>query len=227
MKVMFDHAEQESANIKTFFFKPNRPVNYVAGQFTELTLPGAGRHWFTLSSAPDDSLLTITTKIGTPPSLFKQTLWALQPGEKVTMAEPMGDFVLPKDTARPLIFVAAGMGITPFHSICRHLANTHEERPIRFFYAVARERDLIFLDTFDKLGLHVTIFVTEPTAAWGGERGRITADQIINLGQPTTDSLIYLAGPEPMVEQLRQDLINKKIASEQIVGDYFPGYQPV
>ena len=225
MRVVFDHAEDEAADIKTFFFRSHKPVEYEAGQFIELTMSGGDKHWFTLSSAPEDELLSITTRRST--SAFKQALWALQPGETVPMAAPMGDFVLPKDTARPLIFVAAGLGITPFHSICRHLANTHEDRPIRFFYAVSLERDIIFLDTFDKLGLHVTIFVTEPTAAWGGERGHITAEQIIELSQPTAESLIYVAGPEPMVEQLRKDLITKKIASEQIVGDYFPGYQPV
>lgn len=227
MKVVFDHAETESANIKTFFFKPSRPVSYEAGQFTELTLPGVGRHWFTLSSAPEDPLLTITSKIGTPPSSFKQTLWALPPGETVTMAQPMGDFILPKDETRPLIFVAAGLGITPFHSIFRHLANVHASRPIRFLYAVSRERDIIFQDAFAKINLHATIFVAEPTPAWGGEHGHITADQIINFGRPADDSLIYIAGPEPMVEQLRKDLMTKKIASDQIVGDYFPGYQPV
>lgn len=225
MRVTFDHAEAESANIQTFYFRSLAPVHYIAGQFIELTMPTAGKHWFTLSSAPEDELLSITTRQSD--SDFKQALWSLKPGAKVTMSEPMGDFVLPKDARRPLIFVAAGIGITPFHSIFRHLANHQESRSIRFFYAVKQEKDIIFLDTFAKLDQHLTIIVKNPSAAWGGERGRLTADQIINLAQPTADSLIYIAGPEPMVEQLRHDLIAKKIAAEQIVGDYFPGYQPV
>src|SRR4051812_34213512 len=129
MKAIFDHSQPEAANITTFFFRPEKPVQYTAGQFTELYLPHNNpdkrgiKRWFTISSSPSEELLSITTKF-TPEkgSSFKETLRKLVPGTEVHLEEPMGDFVLPKLIQTPLIFVAGGIGITPFHSILEWLA---------------------------------------------------------------------------------------------------------
>src|SRR5690349_12906121 len=123
MNVIFDHAEDTADHIKTFWFKPEKPVKYTAGQFTEIYLPHDNadnrgqRRWFTVSSSPTDPMVSITTKFATEHgSTFKQTLAALKPGTPLKLADPMGDFVLPKDPSIPLIFVAGGIGVTPMHS---------------------------------------------------------------------------------------------------------------
>src|SRR5687767_16013481 len=110
MNVTFDHIEDIAANIKTFWFKPERPVRYTAGQFTEIYLPHPNadergqKHWFTVSSSPTDPMVSITTKFALDrSSTFKQTLRALEPGTKLHLADPMGDFVLPKDKNIPLV----------------------------------------------------------------------------------------------------------------------------
>src|SRR4051812_27426879 len=103
MQVTLDHSKDEAANIRTFFFKPESAVQYTAGQYIELTVPHDNpdergtKHWFTLSSSPTDEFLTITTKFaGDKSSTFKKSLFGLEPGTKLHMSEPMGDFVLPK-----------------------------------------------------------------------------------------------------------------------------------
>lgn len=233
MKATFDHSEDESATITTFWFKPEKPVDFVAGQFIELTLPHVQvddrgiRRWFTVSSSPTDELLSITTKFSDPGSSFKGALRALEPGTVVDMDPPMGDFVLPQDPTIPLVFVAGGMGVTPYHSIFKWLHDTGERRPIKFIYAVKTEDDIIFQDTFDAAGIHATIVVTEPSDAWGGERGHLTADHILKLTEPDDRTLIYLAGPEPMIEDLQKGLIAQKFSRNQIVTDFFPNYDPV
>src|ERR1700722_16878985 len=146
MQVFFDHSAPEADNIKTFYFRPEKPVHYTAGQFIELTIPHKNpdkrgiKHWFTLSSPPTDELLSITTKFaGDQSSSFKKALFKLKPGTELRMADPMGDFVLPKLIQTPLIFVAGGIGITPFHSMLSWLAATGEVRPIKLLYAVRVE----------------------------------------------------------------------------------------
>ncbi len=69
MKVHFDHTTKEAENISTFYFKPEKPVDYTSGQFTRLNLPhdnpddrGAKR-WFTLSSSPTEPLLRYHNQI--------------------------------------------------------------------------------------------------------------------------------------------------------------------
>lgn len=231
MKVTFDHAEDEAANITTFFFKPEKLFRYTAGQFTELHIPDAhhdnrgSKRWFTLSSSPTDELLSITTKFASQSgSTFKNRLRELQPGTVVDMAEAMGDFVLPKLIQTPLVFVAGGIGVTPFHSIFAWLAASGEERPINFIYAVASEDEIIFQSTFEKAGQHATIVVSNPSPAWGGERGRVTAEMITGLKAIGDDSLIYISGPEGMVETLQKDLRAAGVKKSQLVGDFFPGY---
>src|SRR6185369_15796787 len=103
----------------SFWFRPERPVDYIAGQFTEIYLPHSGadsrgeRRWFTLSSSPTDALVSITTQfIPTEGSTFKKELFGLRPGAALKLADPMGDFVLPKDPSIPLLFIAGGLGIT-------------------------------------------------------------------------------------------------------------------
>jgi ferredoxin-NADP reductase len=234
MQVTFDHSVEETSDIVSLFFKTERPVDYVAGQFIQLSLPHededdrGSKRWFTLSSSPSDKLISITTKFaGEKGSSYKKALRNLQPGTNVAMSDPMGDFVLPKQVQTPLIFVAAGMGITPFHSMMRWLAQTGESRPIKFLYAVHSEDDIIFQDVIAKANIHATIIVTEPSPAWGGERGHVTAEMVLGLELPTDDTLIYISGPEQMVESLQADLKKAGITHSQLIGDFFPGYPSV
>lgn len=232
MNVTFERSEAEAANIRTFYFRPESPVQYTAGQYTQLKLPHADpdkrgiKRWFTLSSSPTDELLTITTKYAGDDhsSSFKKALFSLKPGTGLHMASPMGDFVLPKIIQTPLVFVAGGIGVTPFHSILGWLAATREQRPIKLLYGVRTEDEIIFQETFSKAGVEPTIVVSEPSAAWGGERGRISAELILGLEKPTDDTLVYVSGPEPMVQALEKDLHKAGLGKHQVVTDEFPNY---
>lgn len=235
MQAVFDHADKLTNDITTFWFKPERRMDYTAGQFTELTLKHARpdkrgiKRWFTLSSAPGGDLVSITTKYagGDKSSSFKKTLFTLEPGATVSLADAMGDFVLPKFTQTPLIFVAGGIGLTPFHSIFGWLIATGEQRAIRFIYAVNSEDDIIWQAVFDKAGIAATIVVNQPSDSWGGLRGQLDAETILGLEKPTDDTLIYLSGPEPMVEALQTQLETKGVDKRQLVGDFFPGYPSI
>jgi glycine betaine catabolism B len=233
MKAVFNKSVQEATDIFSFYFEPEKPLRYIAGQFVELTLPHDApddrgiRRWFTLTSLESDKLLRITTKLSDQSSSFKRHIKSLQHGDSIDVSEPMGDFVLPRDSSTPLVLVAGGMGVTPYISMFRQLAETHETRNIHFMYAVHTEDDIIFQEVFDAAHIHATIVVSRPSEAWGGERGHLSANHIVKLAKPAPNTLFYLAGPEPMVEELQKDLLAQKTASSQIVTDFFHGYQPL
>ncbi|HVX48373.1 MAG TPA: FAD-dependent oxidoreductase [Candidatus Saccharimonadales bacterium] len=235
MKITLDHSEPEAANIRTFYFKPEQPVRYTAGQYTELHVPHphpddrGDKRWFTLSSSPESDFLTITTKYAgdDKSSSFKRKLFSLKPGTVLEAAEPMGDFVLPKLIQTPLVFIAGGIGLTPFHSMFQWLADTVEERPIKFLYGVRNEDEIIFQDTFRAAHVEPIIVVSEPSDSWGGERGRITAEMVLELEKPTDDTLVYVSGPEPMVQSLAKDLHKAGLNKNQIVSDEFPNYDAI
>lgn len=235
MQVTFVRSEPEANTIRTFYFQPERPVRYTAGQYTELHVPHrhpddrGDKRWFTLSSSPTDELLTITTKYAgdDKSSSFKKALFGLKPGAELEAAEPMGDFVLPKIIQTPLVFVAGGIGVTPFHSMLKWLADTAEERPIKLLYGVRTEDEIVFQDTFRAAGVEPTIVVGEPSDAWGGERGNLSAELILGLEKPSEDTLVYVSGPESMVQSLAKDLHKAGVPKNQIVSDEFPNYEAI
>lgn len=226
-------SHQEAANITTFYFKPEKSAQYTAGQFAEWTLKHPKpddrgiKRWFTISSSPTEELVTITTKFADKPSSFKQALRNLKPGDEILMSDPMGDFVLPKLIQTPLVFVAGGIGITPFHSILSWLNSVKEARPIKLIYAVNNEDEIVFDDLISNSEIDLTIVVSEPSAAWGGERSQLNAEVILGLGTPTDDALVYVSGPEPMVEKLEKDLKQAGLRKQQFVGDFFPNYKAI
>lgn len=225
------HHESLDNNIISFWFKPEKTIDHIAGQFIQLKIPHDNpddrgtKRWFTLSSSPTDApLVSVTTKFAKRSSTFKQALKHLKPGEKLHMDSPMGDFVLPKDSSIPLVFVAGGIGITPFHSIIKWLYDTKQERDITFLYAINNEHEMIFQELFEHYGLNRILIVKKPLGTWDGEVGQLDAMRILSNIKLSSDSLIYISGPEQMVESLNKQLAENGVNKNQLVGDFFPGY---
>lgn len=231
MQVTFVRKEPVAEHITSFWFKPERPLRYIAGQFIELHLPHENvdergdKHWFTLSSSPTDPLLSITTKFAEgKSSSFKLTLNELQPGAELNMASPMGDFVLPKDPTIPLLFVAVDIGCTPFHSIIKFLQDSNEQRDVTLLYGARNLGQVAFRETFDKPGNKFRLVLREPPTTWKGVRGRITTQTILeNITDPQKQH-IYISGPESVVEKLTKELEQSSFPQTHIRTDYFPGY---
>jgi len=235
MQLTLDHTTKVAENIHTFWCKPSHGLRYTAGQFVELTLDHPNpdsrgtRRWFTLSSSPTEELLAITTKYDTlKSSSFKQSLFALKPGNTVISSQPMGDFVLPKDPATPIVFIAGGIGITPIRSMVKWLVDTGQQRPIQLLYALNSLQELAFGDLLSSYELQQTIVPSTPPKDWTGPSGRLNAQTIMQTYPSTNPStLYYISGPEQMVESLGQQLQQNGIDKHQIVGDYFPNYSGI
>lgn len=229
MQVTLDHLEDTAENIITFWFKPRHRVSYNAGQFTEIKLPHdstderGDKRWFTLSSSPTEELLSITTKFSKPGSTFKRTFLSLKPGTELNLAEPMGDFVLPKDPSIPLVLIAGGMGITPIRSMVKFLSDTHEKRTITLLYAAQSSRELAFLPLLESYCRNILIRTREDD----GNGAALTANKILAITKPSYNALIYLSGPEPMIEKLVEQFTKTTLSEDRLVTDYFPGYNPV
>jgi len=224
MNVILARVEPVTETVTTFWFKPERPFRYLAGQYVEIFLPhdqpdGRGeRRWFSLCSSPTEPLLGITVKLSSDGSTFKRALQQLTPGATLSMSEPLGDFVLPKNTSIPLVFVVAGIGITPIRSMVQWLTDKQEQRDIRLIYITRTPEDLLFqplLETYEGLRLHRmhTSTGVYPTAA-----------DIIPHITPRDTALTYLSGPQPLIERLWDELQHHGIDRTQLVLDYFPGY---
>lgn len=230
MKILFDHSVQESDEIYSFYFSHQDPINFTPGQFIELKIPqinvddkGDSRY-FTISSSPLDKMLSITTRITDNPSSYKKALLTLEKGTILNINSPMGDFVLPKIIQTPIIFIAIGIGITPFVSIIKFLDQTNEARNIHLFYAVRDESEVLFNDIFDKPKIRVTTVVNNPSDSWGGERGQLNANMIFGIANNTPETLYYLSGPTKSVEDLSKSIEPLIGDKKRLITDFFPGY---
>jgi len=219
MKVTFDHSQPAAKNLVSFYFSKPEGLRYIAGQFIELYLPHDNpdshgeRHWFTLSSSPSEDHLAITTKIIEPISSFKSTLLKLKPGVEVNLADPMGDFVLPKDPSIPLVFIAGGIGCTPFRSIIKYLIDSGEKRNIKLIYLAASNAEVAFDDVFSELGDKFIKIIG----------AQADARQIFKYFDDAS-GYAYISGPEPMVEQLRDGLVDLGVDRQAIYTDFFHNY---
>jgi ferredoxin-NADP reductase len=234
MKAVFIRKHPEAPNIITFWFRADRPVDYLAGQYVELWLPHdhpdrlGDKRWFTLSSSPTDNpLVSITTKFSKQPSSFKQTLGKLETGTSVNLGQGVGDFVLPKQVDRQLIFVAGGIGIVPFHSIVKWLIDTKQKRDIRLIYALSSEKELIFQSVFEEYGIKTQAVIKRPDPDWTGLTGRLDAKRILDLAAPGPQSLLYISGPNPFTGAISAQLSELGVPRQQIVTDYYSGYSQI
>lgn len=232
MQITLDHIVDENYNIKTLWFRPERKIEYLAGQFIEMVLPHNNadsrgqKRWFTLSSSPSDNLISITTKnFGNKASTFKKKLFSLKQGDTVNIVEPMGDFVLPIDSMIPLVFIAGGIGLTPYHSMVKWLTDSSEKRQLQIILAFNQPHDIVFDYFFRSYTNDLKIVVSNPDSDWNGETGKLSAEKIFELtGGDINDKKIYVSGPEPMVENLEKGLLEHGVTKNNLVLDFFPGY---
>jgi ferredoxin-NADP reductase len=232
-KLLFARQQHEAENAHSFFFEPDSPITYQAGQYLRLTLPhsnpdnrGVSRT-FTLSSYPEEPLLTITTRLSTPSSTFKSALAELLTGQMLEASGPFGRFVYtPTDV--PTAFIAGGIGITPFRSILGDLAARQLNANVTLLYS-NRTSDIPFQTFLDSLtpriaGLKVIYTVTRPPENWSGPRGRIDADFLERYVHDLKRALFLVSGPTSLVESMRRVLVDIGIEESRVRYESFPGY---
>jgi Na+-transporting NADH:ubiquinone oxidoreductase subunit NqrB len=132
---------QLARGIYEFRFTADRRVRFRPGQYLEWTLrhsrpDGRGnRRYFTIASSAAESEVRIGVRFYPDASSFKRSLLAMRPGDEIVASQLAGEFVLPADKRAKLVFMAGGIGITPFRSMIQHLLDHDERRAITVLYS--------------------------------------------------------------------------------------------
>jgi ferredoxin-NADP reductase len=229
---------KEDVADRTTAFHFSRPpgFSFKAGQAIDVVLPGpregepGERHTFSLVSAPDADELVIATRMRD--SAFKRALGALPIGSKVQVDGPFGSLTLHRDGSRPAVFIAGGIGITPFMSMLRQGAAVADARMFTLIYANRRPEDAAFLDELTALAQRDQRFrvvatmtrASESTRPWTGERRAIDADMIATAVRMEARPVFYVAGPPAMVEAMRETLERAGMSEDDIRSEEFFGY---
>ncbi len=218
-----------------FAFRPDRPLAFAPGQYVELAVPHGRadsrgeRRFFTVPSSPTDTLVRFGVKFQNPASSYKLRLWNLPIGGTLVAAQVDGDFTLPKNPKQPLVFIAGGIGITPFRSMVAYLKDTGARRPVTLLYSARSPGDLAYRGFFDRaasvLGLHTVYTVTDPAPKdWDGQRGYLDPKMIVAAVPQYQRSRFYLSGPRSMVLHFQSVLADMGVPRRSIRTDYFPGF---
>ena len=213
--------------IYDFVFIPDRQIKFTPGQYMEWTLSHektdarGNRRYLSLASSPTEKEIRLGVKFGSPPSSFKKRLLALSPGQKIVAGQLIGDFTLPKNPKKKLVFIAGGIGITPFRSMIKFLTDTKQKRDIVTIYSSKNSSDFVYQEVlreaWDRLGVK-TIYVDTRT------QGHLDAERLAREIPDYRDRTYYISGSHGVVDAFERFLRNLHIPKTQIVTDYFPGF---
>ncbi|HMA87381.1 MAG TPA: FAD-dependent oxidoreductase [Burkholderiales bacterium] len=223
----------------TMAFHFSRPAGFEfrAGQSLLLSLiappetDGEGdSRTFTIASAPHEPELMIATRMRD--TAFKRVLKSLPPGAALSIDGPNGDMVLEESAAHPIVFLAGGIGITPFRSMALHAAHVRLAHRILLFYGNRRREDSAFLDELQELerrnpNFRLVALMSEPeksTQPWSGETGFIRRELIERRVSEPKAALYYFAGPPAMTGAMHTLLEELGVAEEAMRYEEFYGY---
>lgn len=212
-----------------FAFKPGQAIDVVLAHAPHGETNGA-RHAFSIVSAPHQDELVIATRMRD--SAYKREIKSMPIGSPAKIEGPFGSLTLHNNRARPAVFIAGGIGITPFISILRQAAKEHLPQQLLLLYSNRRPEDAAFLTELQQLeqqNKNFTLVATmtemeKSSQPWDGETGFIDENMIKRMAGALTAPIYYLVGPPAMVEAMRKTLNDASIDDDDIRSEEFYGY---
>ena len=219
-----------------YFEKPGG-FNFKPGQFANFTLdsvittdPGGITRTLSIASAPHEKDLMVAMRMRD--TGFKRIANALPIGAPFLVESPFGNLILHRDASRPAVFLAGGIGITPFRSMIRHASQMRSGQRMFLFYSIRRFEDAAFMDELREIQELNERFQFIPTITqhdgiphnWRGELGHITEPMIMSWIPDFQDPIFYIAGPPGMVAGMREMLEVAGVPDDNIRAEEFAGY---
>ena len=211
-----------------------KEISFKSGQYFFITLinppytdkKGNQRHFSIVNSPNEKGILTMTTRIRD--SAFKRSLFEIPIGTEVEIGVIKGSFILSDDKSQPIIFIAGGIGITPFVSMLRYINEENLDYKIILLYSNRNKESTAFLEELGSIAKNnpkfKLILTMTDDSKWQGEKRRINA-QFIEEYIPNPKSCFYLiAGPPKMVKTMHDILSEVGVDQKNIMAEDFSGY---
>ena len=225
--------------LETMAFHFEKPAGFcfTPGQFIDMTLTNSHEtdaegnvRSFSIASAPHEDMLMVATRMRS--TAFKRVLTTMPLGSEVKIESPSGDLTLPHDGARTAVFLAGGIGITPFRSMLVWAAKEQLPQHLVLFYSNRRPEDAPFLDelhALEKKNPNYMLIATmtdmaKSHQAWSGETGQVNKDMLSKYVKGAESPIYYIAGPPAMVQGLHAMLNKAGVADGDIRAEEFAGY---
>lgn len=215
-------------------FQVQEPFSFIAGQYCFVILPnllypddrGGKRHFSIVNSPNQKGIITIATRLRD--SGFKKTLNELPIGSEVSLGPIAGAFTLPDNTQRPLVFIAGGIGITPYMSMLWYIKEESLPYKITLVYSNRNQSSTAFLEELQNYPLPPTtynlILTMTDDPNWQGERRKVDAKFIKEYFPNVNANFYYVVGPPAMVDPVQRSLLEAGVDISNIKIENFTGY---
>jgi len=204
------------------------------GQFLSIALPkvrtrgdeGNVRYFSLVSSPNEKKKFSIATRFSS--SAFKQALFGLSLGEEVEMGGVGGQMILPETADQELVFIAGGIGITPFMSMLSFVKEAQTGQQITLIYSNRNRPIAPYLDELEKLTEDLSNFKLLVTMTedeyWPGEKRLVDYEFIKEHITDYKAKKYFVAGPPGMVLAMANNFDRLGITKEHYILEEFFGY---
>lgn len=202
-----------------FIFLPKKRLAFTPGQYMEWTLPHknpdnrGNRRFFTIASSPTEREIRLGVKFYPNGSSYKKKMANLDDNTPIIGASLAGDFTMPRNPRQKLVFIAGGIGVTPFRSMIKFMIDKNEKRDVIIFYSNRNKNEIIYADVFEeareKLGIKTIYTLTDRDATpfdWRGETGRISKEMIEETVPDYPTRTFYLSGTHAMTTGMEKNV---------------------
>ncbi|WP_069999032.1 FAD-dependent oxidoreductase [Cellulosilyticum sp. I15G10I2] len=213
---------REAGDIYTFVFEMEQPIYWKAGQhgvFTiEHTKISKPTRAFSIASIPSEGHIKISMKISENPSEYKQALLSLQPGIKVAMRGPIGSFYT--DNQKPLLFIAGGIGITPYRALIQDLLlnNTELSSDVQLLY-LDSQKAFIYKAELDKADKEFGV-----KTHYLAKREDLHEEIENFIAKHNNEAEYFIVGSIAMVKSIETLVKSRGVKKKNIKKDPFIGY---
>jgi len=226
--------EKVASNAWAFVLEQPEGFEFRAGQYVRIFDPVVGESVFrdfTIASSPQqkDNLLLIV-KEGI--SEYKQHLLGLEIGEKLLVDAPLGRFYIQDEDRSSLVFIAGGIGITPFYSMITDSIERNLSIPITLISSFSKVEDMLFFKELNEMeqisnNLQIAYTITQPAKSslpWDSHVDRISEDLIKEYVRDIYVPTFLISGSPSFVIDMEDLLTSMKIRSSQIKVEVFLGF---
>ena len=214
-------------------FKLPGKVSYVPGQSFEVKLlnppyrdrEGTSRFFSIANDSGLRDYVTTITRIRK--SAFKRSLKKMPVGSPVEVGSIGGTFLLPREKKQSLVFIAGGVGITPFHSMIEYSLRQRGWQ-VQLLYSNRNRRRTVHFEELRELGgkkrNFEVVFTMTDDREWKGESSRINSRFIKRYVKTPKSKLYYLAGSPRMNYDITEALHTLGVPAKNIKTEDFTGY---
>ena len=222
--------ESLTPTIKGVWIKLDHPIEFQAGQYVNLALPGdIGARAFSIASAPSsDGEVELNIRIVPGGKGTTYVHEELKAGDRLRITGPYGRFFVKKSAKVPKIFMAGGSGLSSPRSMILNLLEEGCDLPITLVYGQRNRNELYYHDEFTALAAkhpnftYVPALSDEPEGSdWDGFRGYVHDAAKAHFDNDFRDHKAYLCGPPLMIDACITTLMQGRLFERDIYTEKF------